>query len=63
MIPKLKELSHFLKKVVLLARLSVWKRNKIAGSLGQEKNRIARSFGWEGNKNTHRCKGKGKLEC
>ena len=42
----IKRLSHFLEKVVLLAR-----------SLGQEGNRIFRSFGWEENKNTRRCKG------
>ena len=59
LIPQLKDLSHFLEKVVLLACRSVRKRNKIARSLGQEGNRIARSFGWEGNKNTRRCKGKG----
>ena len=59
MIPKLKELSHFLKKVVLLARSSARKRNRIARTLGGEGNRIGRSFGQEGNKNTRRFKGKG----
>ena len=46
-------------KVVLLARRSAWKRNRIARSLGGEGNRIGRSFGEEGNKNARRCKGKG----
>ena len=57
--PSLKELSHFLEKVVLLACRSAWKRNMIACSLGREGTRIVRSFGWEGNKNTRRYKGKG----
>ena len=59
MIPHWKELSHFLEKVVLLARRSARKRIRFARSLGGEGNRIVRSFGWEGNKNTRRCKGKG----
>ena len=46
-------------KVVLLARRSPRKRNRIARSLGGEGNRIGRSFGEEGNKNARRCKGKG----
>ena len=46
-------------KVVLLARRSARKRNRIARSLGGEGNRIGRSFGEEGNKNARRCKGKG----
>ena len=59
MIPQLKELSHFLEKVVLLARRSARKRNRIARTLGGEGNMIGRSFGQEGNKNTRRFKGKG----
>ena len=43
MIPPFKEKSHFLEKVVLLARRSAGKRNKIARSFGGEGNRIARS--------------------
>ena len=46
-------------KVVLFARRSARKRNRIARSLGGEGNRIGRSFGEEGNKNARRCKGKG----
>ena len=46
-------------KVVLLARRSERKRNRIGRSLGGEGNRIGRSFGEEGNKNARRCKGKG----
>ena len=59
MIPKLKELSHFLEKVVLFARRYARKRNRIARTLRGEGNRIGRSFGQEGNKNTRRFKGKG----
>ena len=46
-------------KVVLSARRSARKRNRIARSLGREWNRIVRSFGQEGNKITRRCWGKG----
>ena len=46
--PQLKELSHFLQKIVLLARRSARKRNRIARSLGREGNRIVRSFGGKG---------------
>ena len=45
-------------KVVLFARRSARKRNRIARSLGGEGNRIGRSFGEEGNKITRRCWGK-----
>ena len=51
--------SHFLEKLVLLARRSAWKRNKIARSFGGEGNRIARSLGQEGNRIDRRCQGKG----
>ena len=57
--PQLKELSHFLEKVVLFAHRSVRKRNRIGHSLGGEGNRIGLIFGQEGNKNTRRFKGKG----
>ena len=46
-------------KVVLFARRSARKRNRIGRSLGGEGNRIGHSFGEEGNKNARRCKGKG----
>ena len=46
--PQLKELSHFLQKIVLLARRSARKRNRIARSLGGEGNRIVRSFEGKG---------------
>ena len=59
MIPHFREKSHFLEKLVLLARRSAWKRNKIARSFGGEGNRIARSLGQEGNRIDRRCQGKG----
>ena len=42
LITQLKDLSHFLGKVVLLACRSVRKRNKTVGRLSWEENRIAR---------------------
>ena len=47
------------KKVVLFARRSARKRNRIGRTLWGEGNRIGRSFGQEGNKITRRCWGKG----
>ena len=48
-----------IEKVVLLARRSAWKRNKIARSFGGEGNRTARSLRQEGNRIDRRCQGKG----
>ena len=42
--PPLKKKSHFLEKVVLLARRSAAERNRIARSFGGERNKIARRF-------------------
>ena len=57
--PPFKEKSHFLEKVVLLARRSARKRNKITRSFGGEGNRTARSLGQEWNRIYLRCQGKG----
>ena len=60
MTPPFKEKSHFLEKVVLLARRSALKRNKIARSFGGEGNRSVCSLEQEGNRIDRRCQGKGR---
>ena len=59
MTPPLKEKSHFLEKVVLLARKSAEERNKIARRFEEERNKIARIFGGERNKIAHNFRRKG----